>query len=319
MDKHMEKKIFERAKNFIYQNARPLDLARWQFHFENGTKESVLNALASYQNEDGGFGHGLEADCLNPYSSPIQTWAATCIIRELGGLDKDHPIIKSILDYLEHTKDFDGTCWANTIQSNNEYPHALWWQYPHPPWWKGESLQGNFIDQYNPSAELAGFVLLYGEENSNLYDKAVTIAKKGIKDLVTIENPGDMHVISNFIALYGYICEAKKENAFDTVTLLEMLRRLTYESITQDTSIWNKNYICKPSQFFNTKVSPFYEQNAEIAQYECKYIAESQLEDGSYSVPWKWDGYPDVWPICKNWWKGHSIITNMLYLKGMAD
>ena len=32
-------------RNWIYRNARPLDLSRWQYHFENGTKENVLNAL----------------------------------------------------------------------------------------------------------------------------------------------------------------------------------------------------------------------------------------------------------------------------------
>ena len=53
----------EQAGNFIYRNARPLDLARWQYLFEDGGRENVLNILASYQNEDGGFGHALEPDC----------------------------------------------------------------------------------------------------------------------------------------------------------------------------------------------------------------------------------------------------------------
>ena len=64
------KSIFEKAKSFIDRHARPLDLARWQYHFENGTRDAVLDALKDYQNDDGGFGHGLEADCLNPNSSP---------------------------------------------------------------------------------------------------------------------------------------------------------------------------------------------------------------------------------------------------------
>ena len=48
---------FEKARLFVYRNARPLDLARFQFHFENGSKEAVMNALLCYQNEDGGCGH----------------------------------------------------------------------------------------------------------------------------------------------------------------------------------------------------------------------------------------------------------------------
>ena len=56
----------ESARKFIYLNARPLDFARWRFLFENGSRENVLDILSEYQNEDGGFGGGLEPDCLNP-------------------------------------------------------------------------------------------------------------------------------------------------------------------------------------------------------------------------------------------------------------
>lgn len=79
---------FESARNFVYKNARPLDLARWKCLFENGGKEEVLKFLSAYQNEDGGFGHALEPDCWNPHSSPVQTWTATQIIKEINLEDK---------------------------------------------------------------------------------------------------------------------------------------------------------------------------------------------------------------------------------------
>ena len=56
----------EKARDFVNRNARPLDFARWKFLFENGSMEQVLSALETYQNEDGGFGNGLEPDCWNP-------------------------------------------------------------------------------------------------------------------------------------------------------------------------------------------------------------------------------------------------------------
>lgn len=46
---------FKKAKGFVYRNARPLDLARFRFHFENGSADEVLYALSFYQNDDGGF------------------------------------------------------------------------------------------------------------------------------------------------------------------------------------------------------------------------------------------------------------------------
>lgn len=81
--------IFEKARKFIYRNARPLDFARWRYFFEDGAAQDVVRALTAYQNPDGGFGHGLEADALNPNSAPIQAWNATVILREIGLFDPD--------------------------------------------------------------------------------------------------------------------------------------------------------------------------------------------------------------------------------------
>jgi hypothetical protein len=38
----MSKSTFNNARSFIYRNARPLDIARWQYHFEDGNKEGLL-------------------------------------------------------------------------------------------------------------------------------------------------------------------------------------------------------------------------------------------------------------------------------------
>ena len=39
---------YYKARNFIYRNARPLELALWKYHFENGSKEEVLHALSFF-------------------------------------------------------------------------------------------------------------------------------------------------------------------------------------------------------------------------------------------------------------------------------
>lgn len=83
---------FGKARVFIYRNARPVDLARWRYHFEDGNREDVLTALAAYQNADGGFGHGLEADNFNPNSNPMHTWNACEILREIGFEDGSYAV-----------------------------------------------------------------------------------------------------------------------------------------------------------------------------------------------------------------------------------
>ena len=117
----------EKARAFICRNARPLELARWQYHFEGASKKIVLHALSYYQNADGGFGHALEPDAWNPNSSPIQTWAATEILHEIDFAERSHPVTEGILRYLGSGTDFDGKFWYTAVRSNNDYPHAPWW------------------------------------------------------------------------------------------------------------------------------------------------------------------------------------------------
>ena len=79
-----------------------------------------------------------------------------------------------------------------------------------------------------------------------------------------------------------------------------------------------RGYVCRPSQFDLWPGSAFYSGNEEIAEYECAFIARTQLPDGSWIVPWNWAGYPEEWAISKNWWKSAIAIKNMRYLKKMG-
>ena len=68
--KKLNAAAYNEVRTWIYRNARPLELALWQFDFENGSPERVADMLRFYQNEDGGFGNGVEPDSWNPESSP---------------------------------------------------------------------------------------------------------------------------------------------------------------------------------------------------------------------------------------------------------
>ena len=299
---------YDKARSFIYRNARPLDLARCQYHFENGPKEAVLTALAAYQNDDGGFGHALEADSWNPNSAPIQTWTATEILREIDFTDITHPIIQGILRYLASGQDFDGHFWYNTVRSNNDYPHA--------PWWHTES-NSTCHNDYNPTACLAGFIIRFADKDSELYRLGCRIAKEAYDSYLGQGLLNDMHTGLCYIRLLQYCEEAGTINVIDLPKLKEKLVLQVNSSITKDTAEWETGYICKPSQFFSNKDSIFYADNKDIADYECEHIIKSQLEDGTWNIPWGWNRYPDEWAISKNWWKGNGAILNLLYLKGM--
>lgn len=298
---------FQSAREFIYRNARPLDLARWQYHFEKGTKKAVLDALFYYQNADGGFGRSLEPDSWNPNSSPIQTWTATEILREIDFTDYTHPIIQGILQYLESGKDFEGQFWYNVVKSNNDYPHA--------PWWHTDSDSTSHND-YNPTACLAGFIIRFADKQSELYKLGCRIAKEAFNQLLVAQQQNDMHTTLCYVQLLEYCKESSVRNLFDIAAFQQKMLKQVKDSITHNIAQWTTSYICKPSQFFNSNDSIFYTDNKTIAEYECEYIIKTQLVDGSWNIPWSWNDYSEQWAISKNWWKANGIILNLLYLQG---
>lgn len=300
-------KVFQRAQQFIYLNARPLDLTRWQYHFENGSKEAILNALAYYQNEDGGFGHALEPDAWNPNSAPIQTWVATEILREIDFTDNSHPIVQGILNYLASGKDFNGKYWLNVIESNKDYPHA--------PWWYGTKEETGH-DDYNPTACLAGFIIKYANRDSTLYKLGCKLAQSAVSTYLNQGLLNNMHTVACYIRLLQYCEEAGVTDIFDIEALCRKLKEQVIYSITKATDTWGTAYVCKPSQFITWPDSVFYPLIQEYADFECEFILQAQLPDGSWPVTWNWADYPEAWAVSRNWWKADIIIKNMLYLKG---
>ena len=297
----------EKARHFIYKNARPLELATWQYHFENGSKEAVLNALGFYQNEDGGFGNGLEADFLNPNSSPMATWAATETLREIGLTDKNHPIVKGILRYLESGEHFDKkqNKWLNTIPSNNDYPHAIWWEYSE----KSDNIS------YNPTAALAAFIISYADTKSAIYEKGLKIAKEAVEWFVSSAPINDNHDVSCFIRLYNVL----DGEAIITEDMLEHFKTGLCESvkltICPDTEKWAVEYVTRPSDYSVTPDSMFYEDNAQIAMHECDFIKTLQRADGGFNVPWKWwTDYTEFY-VSEHRWQSILTIKYILYLK----
>jgi hypothetical protein len=298
-------KLWKEVRNWMYRNARPLEIARWRYHFEQGSVDEVLEAIAVYQNEDGGFGHALEADAWNPNSSPIQTFHAIEMLKEINFTDEKHPVIQGILSYLDSGSDFNGMVWNNVIATNNSYPHA--------PWWHSDSESTCHRD-YNPTAGLVGFALCYSDKNSRLYQLCSRIAKEAVNALY-LNKETNMHTLTCYLVLYEYCEQAQITDLFSLSDLKQELVKRVKETISTDTDNWATGYVCKPSQFIKSPESLFYPENRDIAEQECDFIINTRNKDGIWDITWGWAAYPDEWAISKNWWKGSIVINNVLYLK----
>jgi len=302
----MDYKSHQIIKKWMYRNARPLDLARYQYHFEKGSNEIVLNCLSVYQNEDGGFGHALEADSWNPSSSPLQTWVATEIIKELELKDSKNEIIQGILKYLDSGKEFSSNRWLNTIESNNDYPGA--------PWWRFKADEPHNL-RFNPTASLAGFALKYADKESGLYQLAKEIAIESVDYFIQTEVLDEMHEIYCFVNLMEYIEAASLLELVDFQSYRNKLKEVVHQLIEKDFSKWQGNYVCKPSQFFISSESHFYESNKETVLFELEFIHKTRNSEGIWEIPWSWGSYESEFAISKNWWMGNLVIKNLLLLK----
>mgnify|MGYP001202547209 CR=1 FL=1 len=57
--------------------------------------QPAISALASYQNDDGGFGKGLELDIESPASNPFATWMGLIYLRSLPATVTEHIRMKA--------------------------------------------------------------------------------------------------------------------------------------------------------------------------------------------------------------------------------
>ena len=104
-------------------------------------------------------------------------------------------------------------------------------------------------------------------------------------------------------------------------TFAEKLKEEINSVICRDTERWKTEYVCRPSMFFNNNErfinneSMLFEDNKELIQKECELLAETQLEDGSYIVPWLWYNDYTEYTLAANWWKSILLIKYMRFLK----
>jgi hypothetical protein len=115
---------FGKARQFIYRQGDLLTRKRFACHFEGGSKQAVLDVLACYQNDDGGFGNGLELDVTCPASSGICMEMALGYLLELG--ISDGPILDRAIRWVLTNRTANGDL-PHPTESVKAYPHGNWW------------------------------------------------------------------------------------------------------------------------------------------------------------------------------------------------
>jgi hypothetical protein len=132
------------AEAFMESHARLVERLVFAYRFREASAEPVLHVLQGYQNEDGGFGHALEADLRGPESQPIHVDMALRILDEVHLAPPG--IIARACSYLQSVSSPEGGVPA-IVGSVMRHARAEHWNLND---WPASSL--------NPTAMIAGLL-----------------------------------------------------------------------------------------------------------------------------------------------------------------
>ena len=290
------------AKAFIFEWGRPLEQARYLFHFEDGPASSILTELAQFQNPDGGFGHALEPDMRLPQSSVLATIVAMQILGEINATSQE-PIVQAAIRYLLDSYEIDTKVWPIIPRHNNDFPHA--------PWWHDDgNIRYNFGQfRANPRAEIVGHLFSYHD-----------LVPDGLAEELAHEIIAHLHTYPDKVGMHDLACYvATAENPAIPVglrdQLLPKLKRALLATVETDPAQWG-DYTPKPLAYIHTPHSPFAPLMPQATSANLDDVIVRQGADGSWQPTWSWgEHYPQDWTQAKREWASILTLNTLKQLK----
>lgn len=301
----------EIAREFINRNCRELEIARFDYFFGEGTKQKVLQSIKSFQNEDGGFGHGIEPDFWLPKSSPMATWSAAQVLFEIDA-DKQEPIVTAMVDYLVKNYHSERGMWSSVLPENNDFPHAPWWHW-------SEGVEERW--SYNPSVELAAYLIHWSENDSCAAEIGWSTISRAIKYLMNQEKM-DKHEINNFqqmlniIKPYTSTYQMKVNVPLDQFK--EKVEQLAFDCINKDISTWNSGYEPLPLDFLNSPNDYLCDRLGDLVDKNLQYYIDNMIENSVWDITWEWASYPEEFERARTYWKGILAVNRYKQLKAFG-
>ena len=297
--KRLTQAAFQSAKDFIMDQGRALDQRRFEFHFEAGSANAVLTELASYQNDDGGFGNSLEPDIRTSASSAIATTVGFQILREIGA-HAGRTLVRKGIEYFVATYDESRQVWPIIPLEVEDAPHAPWWNYQN----SAETF-GQFL--VNPRAEIVGYLHEFsdGVPTELLKPLAATL----LEHLDSLSNKMEMHDILCFVKL------AETETLPNSEEVWEKLARAAASRIARSPEQLT-GYVLKPLWLVSSPKSPLAAEFKGEVEMNLDFEIEQQDEDGSWSPNFSWgDQYPETWQIAKKEWQSRFTVETLKTLR----
>ena len=302
--KRLSREAFDRARQFLKTQARPLDRAMFEYRFEGASAESVIAELARFQNDDGGFGRALEPDLRTPSSSALATGIGLRMLKELK-CSADHPMVRKAVQFLLATFDIQAKVWRVTPHDTNEFPHAGWWHD------EDGSLARTFDGfQIIPRAEIVG--LLHHFSSLVSADWLNDVTERTVADIETVETLGTGGGDDLGYALR--LAETAELPQHFKDRLVTRVRAVIPTAVSRDPQEWD-SYCIAPLKLVSSPQSIVADLFWDALQAHLDYQIDHQTPDGTWDPVWTWgDFYPDVWEQAKREWRGHLTLSALTAL-----
>ena len=302
MAKTLSRAAFDRAAQFMREEARPLERALFAYYFEKGSRTRVLAALVPYQNPDGGFGHGIEPDIRSGASSVIGTVTALDILRRVRA-DEDTPGLPAALAYLVDAYDVESERWPIVPPDIEDAPHAPWWSYAD----SAENFRGFWV---NPRAAVVGHLQQYLRLSPSPFTEIARHAV--VDDLMRYSQRMEMHDLLSFLDLLE--TDGLPREHYESI--LDKLRRALPYSVVTDPAKWG-GYGLRPLEVVYFPGSPLAGVlDQAVIDANLDYLIDEREPNGSWAPNWTWDFIdPFAWDAAERDWRGVLTLRKLRTLR----
>jgi len=297
--KQLTKESFAVARSWLKTHGRPLEITLFEYRFEKGKTDAVLESLGGFQNTDGGYGRRLEPDHTDDASTVLNTTIALATHR-LIQTPANHPQIVGAVGYLLSTYDSEKRAWPIRL------PVAPGGDGP--PWFIVESLDalmtafgGCYI---NPTAEVVGYLHDYAEHVPADFLSRVT---EDVASMVLAETRELSH--------HDLMCAAQLLGSSSLpVAFRDQLQAklgvAMPAGIETDPKKWG-GYVLRPTQIIDGPEHVLAKSLPQAAiDADLDYEIARQGDDGAWSPFWSWGEDSEGWPVAERAWK--SVLTERM-------
>lgn len=299
--KQLDSMNLKKIDEVLLSQARPVDIARYNFYIKDGHPSQIYQAMEAFQNSDGGFGHGMESDLRLPDSSPIATSVAIRYLLDVDKLSEVREMLRKTVAYLEATYDRKNGRWWTADEKLNDYPHAPWWHFDHTK--QATPIDGSLG---NPSAELLGYLFRYKDMVKTLD------VEKLIDEMIAYwchkETFDSEHETFCFIRMYGQMDMNRKAQ------LEESIRKAISTLIKSDPTSW-EGYVPEPLKFLEYYPEDFFGIKEAWIENNLDYLVDKMKKPETIKPQWQWGMYEEAWEEAKKEWTGSLMLDYLVHLK----